>query len=445
MTTIAPPPPHNESLERAVLCAAMLDRIALDAVVSQTDAADYYMGDHQSVYRALAHCHEHNVPTDAQSLQAIMLRQGTATIDDDGRSILLLAQIATETATSANVGNHITQLLEAAVRRSLLVLGDSAGLYARDLTKEPSEIIQGLDLQLMDLAGAREGGFTAAAECLEAAMRDAVLARAEGRKTVGYTTGFTEMDNQIGGLERGNLYLLAARPSVGKTALALCIARNFPDRNADAGVAICSLEMTSATLAVRLLTMDSGLQYRNIRSGMFSESDQGHLTSCLESMSRLPIHIDDTPSLSPTELKARLRQLQRRSTIGLVVIDYLQLMTGKGQSREQEISYISRSLKAVAMELDVPVLALSQLSRDIEKRPGGLPQLSDLRESGALEQDADTVMFLHRPTDSNADSTVFKDKMEVRVAKCRNGAVGSFLLGWEDKAIRFHHLDRRDA
>ena len=433
--------PHDLEVERGVLGAAMLHPEALGQVIENTDPLDFYHEAHQAVRQALQRCFEEATATDHVTVGSVMAEQGT--LERSG-GIVYLTKLPAEIATWRNVAAHIKILVDLSSRRGLIRLSQNLQTAAFNPKRNPQDLTSEALEQLQDFTTTkRSQGPVHISDCLTEVLALAQDAYSRGQRFVGYDTGFTDLNELVPGFVEGEIYLLAARPSVGKTALALSLAVQVAELN-QVGVAIFSLEMGRSALTIRLLSSRTGIDGRNIRLGRLSQAEWTQVTEELKTMAELPIHIDDASGLTPPELAARVRALHRHGKVGLVVIDYLQLMTARADSREQEIAKISRSLKALAKQESVAVLALSQLNREIEKRTTRRPQLSDLRESGSLEQDSDVTMFIYHPSDDAANPE-FAGLAEIIVAKQRNGPQGSFLLSWDKRTTRFSNIDRKDA
>jgi replicative DNA helicase len=289
----------------------------------------------------------------------------------------------------------------------------------------------------------RKGGFVGLDQVVPRTFQSIEEAFQNQSDVTGLRTGFRMMDQFTSGLQKGDLLILAARPSMGKTSLALNLAYNVATR-AEAGVAIFSLEMGREQLVLRMLCSATGFNLHHVRRGKLRAEDWPRLTRACDQLSRAPVYIDDTPGMTVLEMKSKARRLQQQHGIGLVVIDYMQLMTGsaRAESRQQEISQISRALKGMAKDLDVPVLALSQLSRAVESRSDHKPMLSDLRESGSIEQDADVVLFIFREEVYKPEDETVRNKATIIVGKQRNGPIGAFDLHFHKAFTRFADLQQ---
>jgi replicative DNA helicase len=423
--------PHNLEAEQAVLGAVLLDETAFDQVAALLKADDFYSLPHQHVFAA---CHE--LATEGRKVDPVLVQQRI-----DAKGLLggqvprdLVFGLAGAVGTAANVGNYAEVVSELArLRRMMLTAqrvverGYDAGTGVRDFLEQAQQEVftaaQGTAIESMKPFAE---AMTTALDRLEAIHKRAE----EGLSPItGVPTGLSWLDDQTLGLQPGSLVIVAARPSVGKTALALNIAAHAATK-AQKKVVFFSLEMPSDQLALRMLASEARLDSERIGKGKLARNDWDRILVQGDKLMGAPIWFDDAFVLSPVELRSKCRKLKRESGLDLVVVDYLQLMhapSGRAsQSREQEIATISRSLKALAKELEVPVVALSQLNRAVEKRKGERPMLADLRESGAIEQDADIVIFLHRPESEDGEPTMNAEVQEVELilSKHRQGPTG---------------------
>jgi replicative DNA helicase len=420
-------PPHDIEAEKAVLSAILLDNDAIHAVVTEVREEDFYHPAHQILYRSMVRLRDENQPVDLTTLAAFL--KGEGLLDSVG-GVVTLAEIADYEATPANIIHYAKIVRDRAIKRSLIstaseivALGYDQGERADNLLDEAESLIFGLSTEKASTS----------LSSLSIEMHDAVdhidmLMNRSGELT-GLSTGFSQLDLMTGGLQPGELFILAARPSMGKTALALNVARNVAV-DSEKKVAVFSLEMTTRSLVMRMLSSEAQVDFAAFRSGLISTDAHSRLMESAGRLSDAKIWIDDTGSASILEIRAKCRRLKSQHGLDLVIVDYLQLARGdrNTQSREQEISEISRGLKGLAKELDIPVLALSQLNRGPESRKEDKrPMLSDLRESGAIEQDADIIGFIYRDIVYNKE-TEFEDLAELILAKQRNGPTGTVKL-----------------
>lgn len=425
-------PPSDHDTERAVLGAMLISSAALAQALDQLTAEVFYTEIHRLIFAAMGRLFDAGTPADQVTLTAELRRTGH--LDRVG-GVVYLACLSSEVATAVNVDYHGKILLERYVRRGLQGIGRRMDCDAADLAVEVDEITTAADAGLSGLVSLRPGGLVKFDATLSEVFAEITAAAQRGDELAGLSTGISSMDARLCGLSPSNLILLAARPSVGKTALACQIALHVAQAHADKGqVLFFSVEMPRRDLATRMLAYQSGIEFNRLRLGRLQDHEWLEITRDLSRFTQLPIQIDETGGLSILEARTRTRLAARKGPVSLVVVDYLQLMSAKGERREEEISAISRGLKALAKEIKAPVLALCQMNREIEKRASKMPQLSDLRESGSLEQDADAVIFLNDPLGEESP------EIEVIIGKSRNGPKGSFALHYERKFFRFSDM-----
>lgn len=435
-----PTPPHSIEAEQAVLGALLIDATAWDQVADIVAAADFYRPDHRLIFEALGSLVAAGRPGDVVTVSEQLERQGKL---DDAGGLAYLGTLARDTPTAANVRAYASIVHERALLRSLIEAGreiaasvfGSEGLTARDL-------VDRAEARVFEIAeaGTRLGAGAVRVGNLLPTLIDKIDEwHTNPDKLRGLATGFTDFDHKTGGLRGGDLIVIAGRPSMGKTTLAINIAEYaavHPDIKAS--VAIFSMEMPSEQLVTRMLSSIGHVPLNSIRTGRISDDDWVRITSATSQLSEARIFIDESPGLTPTELRARARRIKREHGLNLVVVDYLQLMQvpGSKENRATEIAEISRGLKALAKELDVPVIALSQLNRSVEQRTEKKPVMSDLRESGAIEQDADMILLIYRDEVYDKNTTK-KGIAEIDLAKHRNGEIGTFLLTFQGSYTRF--------
>ena len=435
-------PPQAVEVEQAVLGAMMLEQRAIVRAVEILDESCFYHAPHSRIFAAMIELFERGIAVDQLTLTDELKRRGQ--LDDVG-GVVYLAKLGSEVATTANIDFHARIVLEKALGRKLIETSSEVIERAYTADEDVQTLIDSAEQKLFSLSENQIGeGFERLKEVMGETVDHLDRIHAGAGTVLGVDTGFPELNDQMSGFQKGDLVILAARPSVGKTALALTLARNAAV-NAEAGVAVFSLEMSKIQLVQRLLSIETKVDLHKLRTGRLSDEDWMHLTHNINRLAEAPIYIDDTPGISVLEARAKARRLQREYGIDMVIIDYLQLMSGhvRAQSREQEISQISRGLKAMAKELDVPVLALSQLSRAVESRTDRRPQLSDLRESGSLEQDADVVMFIYRPEMydlKSPDGESLEGLAQIIIGKQRNGPVGSVDLMWNKESATYEAM-----
>ena len=435
-------PPQAVEVEQAVLGAMMLEQRAIVRAVEVLDESCFYHAPHSRIFAAMIELFERGTAVDQLTLTEELKRRGQ--LDDVG-GVVYLAKLGSEVATAANIDFHARIVLEKALGRKLIETSSEVIERAYAADEDVQILIDNAEQKLFTLSENQIGeGFEPLEKVMGETFEHLEHVHAGGGTVLGVDTGFPDLNDQMSGFQKGDLIILAARPSVGKTAFALTLARNAAVE-AGVGMAIFSLEMSKMQLAQRLLSVETKVDLHKLRTGRLRDEDWMNLTHNIERLARAPIYIDDTPGISVLEARAKARRLQREHGVGMVIIDYLQLMSGhiRTQSREQEISQISRGLKAMAKELDVPVLALSQLSRAVESRTDRRPQLSDLRESGSLEQDADVVMFIYRPEMydlKSPDGESLEGLAQIIIGKQRNGPVGSVDLMWNKESATYEAM-----
>ncbi len=433
-------PPNSIEAEQSLLGGLMLDHKSWDKVADVVTASDFYRKDHRLIFAAIATLAESANPSDVVTVSEWLDNNNQL---DEAGGLEYLATLANETPGAANARSYAKILRERSMLRSLITAGNeiSGAAFSTD-GRSAAEIVDEAERLVFQIAesGARgKSGFKALKEILpEAVDRIDLLHQSDGDIT-GISTGYTEFDKLTAGLQPGDLIIIAGRPSMGKTTLAVNIAENAAI-GSKVPTAIFSMEMPSQQLAFRMISSLGRVDQTHLRTGRFPDEDWSRINTAVQLMSEAPIFIDDTPGLSPMEIRARARRLQREHGLGLIVIDYLQLMTvpGNKENRATEISEISRSLKALAKELSVPVIALSQLNRSVEQRTDKRPVMSDLRESGAIEQDADLIVFIYREEVYNQD-TPRKGIADIAIAKQRNGPIGDFPLTFVGRYTKFEN------
>ncbi len=434
-------PPHSEEAEQAVLGGLMLDNAAWDRVADRITAEDFYRHDHRLIFRAVSTLADRNAPFDMVTVSEQLDR--TAELESAG-GMAYLGRLAAETPSAANIVAYADIVRERSILRSLISVGteiaDSAYTPEGRDSKELLDVAEQKVFRIAEQGARGAQGFRGMKPLLTAAVNQIEELYETKNPITGIATGYEDLDALTSGLNPGDLVIVAGRPSMGKTSFAMNIAEYVAMKNAEP-VAIFSMEMPGEQLAMRLLSSMGRINQQKLRSGRLEDGDWPRLTSAVQMLSEAPLFIDDTPALSPTELRARTRRLMREHKgLGLIVVDYLQLMQfpGSGESRAHEISEISRGLKALAKELSVPMIALSQLNRSLEQRPNKRPVMSDLRESGAIEQDADIIAFVYRDEVYN-DESPDKGTAEIIIAKQRNGPIGTVRLTFRGQFTRFEN------
>jgi replicative DNA helicase len=433
-------PPNSIEAEQALIGGLMLNARAWDKVADVVVGEDFYRKDHRLIFAAIANLVESGSPCDVVTVSEHLDSHGEL---EQAGGLEYLATLANETAGAANARAYAKILRERSTLRALINAGNeiSGNAFVSD-GRTASELLDHAERMVFEIAekGSRgKRGFKSLKQILpEAVDRIDMLHQSEGEIT-GISSGYNEFDKLTAGLQPGELVVIAGRPSMGKTTLALNIAENAAI-GSKVATAIYSMEMPSQQLAFRMISSLGRVDQTHLRTGNFPDEDWSRINTAVQLMSEAPIFIDDTPSLSPTEIRARARRLHREHGLGLIVIDYLQLMQVEGskENRATEISEISRSLKALAKELEVPVIALSQLNRSVEQRTDKRPVMSDLRESGAIEQDADLIVFIYREEVYNQD-TPRKGIADIAIAKQRNGPIGDFPLTFVGRYTKFEN------
>ncbi|MCL4791874.1 MAG: replicative DNA helicase [Gammaproteobacteria bacterium] len=435
-----PVPPSSIQAEQALLGGLMLDNSSWDRIADRVSSADFFRPDHRLIFSAVQELSERGQPADPVTLSAHLASRGELT---DAGSTAYLSELVTGTPSAANVVNYARIIRERALLRRLIEVGnDIAGLAYHPEGRPISELVDEAERRVFEIAerGQRRGsGFVRLSEVLTGTVeRLDILHQSPGAVT-GLPTGFTKLDEFTAGLQGGDLIIIAGRPSMGKTSFALNIAENAA-LGARKSAAVFSMEMSVEQLAFRMVSSLGRVDQSHLRNGRFSDDDWPRINGAIQQMQEAPIYIDDTPAMTPTEVRARARRLQRERGLDLIVVDYLQLMrvAGASENRATEISEISRGLKALARELNVPIIALSQLNRSVESRTDKKPVMSDLRESGAIEQDADLILFIYRDEVYNADSPR-KGIADIHIAKQRNGPIGEFPLTFLGRFTKFEN------
>lgn len=438
-------PPHSMEAEQSLLGGLMLDQRAWDEVADVMSAGDFYRQDHRLIFEAIAVLIERDQPPDAVTVSELLEQQGDLAA---AGGLGYLAQLVQDTPSAANIRAYAQIVRERAMLRDLIEIGGDIAASAHDSEgRTVEELVDLAEQRVFDIAdrGQRRGqGFKPLKEIVSKTIdRLDILSRTEGKIT-GIPTGFTAMDEKTAGLQRGDLIVIAGRPSMGKTSLAINIAENAAIGH-QIPTAIFSMEMSAEQLSFRMIGSIGRVSQTRLRTGNLSEDDWPRINSAVSMMSNAPIFIDDAPALTPTEVRARSRRLKRKHNLGLIIVDYLQLMqvAGTKENRATEISEISRCLKALAKEVDVPVIALSQLNRSVEQRTDKRPVMSDLRESGAIEQDADVIFFIYREEVYDKD-TPRKGIADIIIGKQRNGPVGEFRLTFMGEFTKFENLVAED-
>ena len=439
-TTIGRIPPNNTEAEESVIGAMLLDKEAVNTALEILKAEDFYKEVNQEIFKAIISLYNRNEPVDLVTLSEELRKRQT--LESVG-GISYLADLSISVVSAANTKYYCEIVKEKSILRRLIKSSDEIMSLAYQDNKEVNLILEKAEKDIFDITqGVHNKGFYPINEVLLRSFSQIEERAAKKGELTGLTTGFTDVDLKLSGLQKSDLILLAARPSMGKTALGINIATNAAIKGG-ANVAIFSLEMSKEQLAQRIISSTAHVDLQKIISGNLSEDEWIQVVNSMAPLSKMNIFIDDTAGISLMEMKAKCRRMKIEKGIDLIEIDYLQLVEtdSKAENRQQEISAISRGLKAIAKEMECPVLALSQLSRAPELRSDHRPILSDLRESGAIEQDADVVLFLYRDDYYNEDSEK-KNIGEIIIAKHRNGPTGKVELAFKKEYTKFLNLER---
>jgi len=434
-------PPHSIEAEQSVLGGLMLENPAWDRVADLITETDFYRGEHRRIFTAISALADESRPFDVVTISEWL--ENRDELEKVG-GLAYLGELAKNTPSAANISSYASIVRERAVLRGLISVGSAITESAFNTEgRSATDLMDHAEQRVFEIAerGARAGGgFAPVREVLVNVMdRIDTLYHSEASLT-GVSTGFNDLDDKTSGLQPSDLIIVAGRPSMGKTAFAMNVVEQAAIKEKLA-VAVFSMEMPAEQLTMRMLSSLGRIDQHKVRTGKLADDDWPRLTSALELLNATEIYIDDTPAMTPTELRARCRRLKREKNLGLVVVDYLQLMEvpGSKENRATEISEISRGLKALAKEIRVPLVALSQLNRGLEQRQDKRPVMSDLRESGAIEQDADVILFIYRDEVYNEDSKQ-KGKAEIIIGKQRNGPIGKVTLTFLGQHTRFENF-----
>ena len=428
-------PPHSVEAEQSVLGSILLDKEAMISVSETLVPEDFYKEAHKVIYESMLKLYNSQSEIDLITLTDELRDQGY--LDDIG-GIAYITSLSTVVPTTSNIKYYVNIVKEKSISRQLISAANDIINLGYDGSAKVEYVLENAEKKIFDISQERAtNDFQPINQVISEALSMLEKLYEEKNDVTGLTTGFRDLNKKINGLQRSDLLLIAARPAMGKTAFALNLVQNAALKG-DASVAVFSLEMSKEQLVQRMVAAQSSVELKKIKTGTLAANDWPRITDGMAVLSGAKIHIDDTPGIKISELRSKCRKLKIEKGLDLVLIDYLQLMEGEGhnESRQQEIAKISRSLKILAKELDCPVVALSQLSRAPEQRADHRPMLSDLRESGSIEQDADIVMFLYRDEYYNPD-TERKNIGEVIVAKNRHGETGTVELVWFGEIQKF--------
>ena len=431
-------PPQNIQAEEAVLGGILLDPDAIGRIADLIKPEAFYINAHQEIYRTALMLHTQGKPTDLTSMSAWLADNGSLEKIGGNNKLVELVENVSSTASIEQVANLISDKF---IRRQLIRSGNDVVKLGFDQTQDTNEVLDKAEQKIFEISQEKPTkGLTQAAEILTTTFNE-IEARSLGKEELGVKTLFYDLDEMTQGFQRSDLIIVAGRPSMGKTSMVLNIARNVA-QSQDLPVCVFSLEMSKEQLTYRLLSLEIGIESGRLKTGRLSPEQWPALGEGINTLSQIPVFIDDKPNLSVLEMRSLCRRLmaEQKKKLGLIVIDYLQLMEGTTpDNRVQELSRITRGLKGMARELNVPVIALSQLSRGVESRTSKRPMLSDLRESGSIEQDADLVLMIYRDEYYNPE-TEDKGIAEIIVTKHRNGPIGTVRLLFEPQFTRFRNL-----
>ena len=433
-------PPHSLEAERSVLGALMLDPRAWDKASDLVTADDFYTKTNQQIFQAMNTLADRHEPIDALTVLEVLR---SSSWENDPQKEAYLYELVKDTPSAANVAAYANIVREHAILRQLVSIGSEISERALHPKGEVKELLDAAEREVFNIAEKRQrtsGPVDVGTLLAKATGRMDELYQSGG-KLSGLETGFYDLDEMTSGLQKGDLVIVAGRPSMGKTAFSMNIAEHAAMTSGKA-VLIFSMEMPGESLALRMISSLGRINQHKVRTGKLEDQDWANVTSAIQMLSTKKLFVDDTPALTPTEMRSRARRVARENDgLGLIVIDYLQLMqvSGSSENRTNEISEISRSLKGLAKELEVPVIALSQLNRSLESRTDKRPMMSDLRESGAIEQDADVIAFIYRDEVYHPDSPD-KGKAEVIIGKQRNGPIGRVMLSFLGEFTRFENF-----
>ncbi|PTJ49047.1 replicative DNA helicase [Staphylococcus simulans] len=452
--------PHNNEAEQSVLGAIIIDPQLMGETQGVLLPESFYRGAHQHIFRAMMHLFEENSEIDVVTLMDQLTSEGTLS---EAGGPQYLAELASNVPTTRNIEYYREIVYKLAAKRNLIRVADQIAKDGYDSELDLDDILSDAERKILELASTRESeGFKDIRDVLGQVYENAEELDQNSGQTPGIPTGYRDLDQMTAGFNRNDLIILAARPSVGKTAFALNIAQKVATHESNYTVGIFSLEMSADQLATRMICSSGNVDSNRLRTGTMTDEDWNRFTVAVGKLSKTKIFIDDTPGIRITDLRSKCRRLKQEHGLDMIVIDYLQLIMGSGSrmsdNRQQEVSEISRTLKAIARELECPVIALSQLSRGVEQRQDKRPMMSDIRESGSIEQDADIVAFLYRDDYYNREDGEEDDdggmepvtnddngEIEVIIAKQRNGPTGTVKLHFMKQYNKFTDIDYAHA
>ncbi len=434
-------PPHSIQAEQSVLGGLMLDNERWDTVADKVTEVDFYRKDHRLIFRIIADLADKNVPFDVITISEALKKLGE--LEEVG-GLAYLSVLAKDTPSAANIVAYANIVRDRSVLRQLIHVGTDISESVFNTEGRPTgDLLERAEKKVFEIAEQRQkgqSGFVAIKDLLSTAVEKIETLFEQDGGVTGISTGFSDLDEMTSGLQRGDLVIIAGRPSMGKTTIAMNMAENVAV-GSGLPVAVFSMEMPGDSLAMRMLSSLGRIDQHKVRTGGLGDDEWPRLTSTINLLAATQLFIDDTPALTPNEVRSRARRLTRdHGELGLIVLDYLQLMQSpsSGDNRVAQISDISRGLKTMAKELNVPVVALSQLNRNLEQRPSKRPVMSDLRDSGSIEQDADVIMFVYRDEVYNEDSPD-KGMAELIIGKQRNGPIGTVRLTFLGQYTRFEN------
>lgn len=437
-------PPQAPEVEMAVLGAMMIEKEAVPKGIELLTPEAFYIKQHRLIFEAMQSLFEANEPIDTVTLYEELKKKGQ--IEDAGGAVYL-SRLSQNISSAANIEYHAKIVLEKHILRGLITASMEIAQSAYEGSEDAFDLLDRAERQIFEITEAHmKKSYSQMNKAVIQAMEYIELIHSKKHQQFAVPTGFYQLDDMLGGFQKSDLIIIAARPSMGKTAFALSLARNAAVDH-KVPTAIFSLEMATIQMVIRMICAEARLNAHLVRTGKLPNEEGPKLSRNIHKLSEAPIFIDDSPSQTILEIRAKCRRLKAEKKLGLIMIDYLQLMnaSSKMESREREISHISRSLKALAKELNIPVIALAQLNRAVESRTDKRPMLSDLRESGSIEQDADVVMFIHRPEyygmKQDADGNSLEGVAEIIVGKQRNGPTGDVRLKFFKDYARFENLE----
>jgi replicative DNA helicase len=437
-------PPHNLEAEQAVLGGVLLNNDAMNQLMDILSPDDFYREANATIFEGMTLLYNESEPIDVITLSEALTRKSR--LEKVG-GIDYLAVLVQSVSTSAGIVYHAEIIRHASVRRQLISECSNISELCFQEQEDAEDLLEKAEQTIFNIAESQiKEGFQGLNQVIKGSMERVVKAGESKGFLTGITTGFDHFDRLTAGLQPSDLIIVAGRPSMGKTALALNMGYNAA-KSTKKGIAVFSLEMSKQQLGIRLLGFESRIDATRLRTGRLKKDEWQELIDSADRLSEIPIYIDDSSAISVLEMKAKCRRLKKRGELGLVIVDYMQLIQGRrsAESRQLEMSEISRGLKGMAKDLDIPVMALSQLNRKVEDRPNKRPQLADLRESGAIEQDADVIVFIYRDEFYNPQSEESRNIAEIIIGKQRNGPTGSVKLTFLKELTRFENFIQEDV